>query len=124
MSSEDKVVKLVERSLNSVGRYYVNVYGGGHTVRGVPDFLTSDRDNIFTGIECKSQGFQPVYNQFEHAQRILMSGGRFIVAFEDFDLDKLDSHNLPMCKIPTELEELIVFKMPDKRHSVELFMEV
>lgn len=96
---EQQVVDLVENHLNYKQRFYLNVHGSTYSQNGTPDFITLDEDNKFLGIECKVDGRKLVINQLRKAFEILKSGGRFIVAVSDFDIDYVDDKNLPTLDI-------------------------
>ena len=61
---------------------------------GSPDFITMDTTGRYLGIEAKAPKKTPYTNQWRRAIEILLSGGRYIVAQEDFDLNKVDSGTL------------------------------
>lgn len=96
---EEVVVKSIERQLLLSSRYYNNLHGSMLSKNGSPDFVTMDIDGIYTGIEAKAPKKTPYVNQWRRCIEILLSGGRFIVAQDDFDLQAMDSHNLPIIKI-------------------------
>lgn len=102
---EQSVVNYIESQLIVDGRYYVNVHGSMFSENGTPDFLTHDKNNIFTGIEAKAPNKAPVVNQWRKGIKILKSGGRFVVAQDDFDLQKLDEKSLPKVEIGSEIGE-------------------
>ena len=123
MTREGRVVSTVERQLNARGRYFVNNYAEGHTNNGVPDIISVDADGKLLAIECKATSNEPTFSQYEHGQRLLKSGCRFVIAYEDFDLDKIDSHDLETTPLPNELEELVCFEPIDRKHTKEYFLE-
>lgn len=102
---EDRVIANIEKQLNSVGRYYINVHGSSYSKNGTPDIVTSDRNNIFCGIEAKAPGKKPFENQWRHGIKILKSGGRFIIAQHDFNVSNLDNHNFPIIEIGSIIGE-------------------
>lgn len=124
---EDKVISMIESMLDSSGRYYVNLHGHGFGKAGAPDFITNDSNGIMTGIECKSVGEEPCYNQWRHGIRILLSTmgvTRYIVAYSDFTLEKFDAGDFPTMKIGCdEAEDAFVASVADKRHTVEVVLE-
>lgn len=119
--AEDTAVKTVYRALGD--RYYANQYGDGHVNNGVPDIFTLDKEGTFTGIECKDFGKEPVFTQLENGLRILESGGRFIVGYADFDVSAFDNKSLPRVTLPSDYEELAIFKLKDKKHTQEFVLE-
>ena len=123
MTREGRVVSTVERQLNARGRYFVNNYAEGHANNGVPDIISVDSDGKLLAIECKATSNEPTFSQYEHGQRLLKSGCRFVIAYEDFDLDKIDSHDLKTTPLPNELEELVCFEPIDKKYTKEYFLE-
>lgn len=96
---ESVVVSNIETEFKKGQRYFVNNFGNGFGKNGVPDFFTLDREKIFCGIEAKRPGETPSPNQFRHAIKILLSGGRFIVAQDDFTLEDLDNKSFPFMEI-------------------------
>lgn len=102
---EDRVIANIEKQLASVGRYYINVHGSSYSKNGTPDIITSDKDNIFCGIEAKAPGKKPFENQWRHGIRILKSGGRFIIAQHDFNIQNLDNHCFPIIEIGAVIGE-------------------
>lgn len=123
MTREGRVVSAVERQLDARGRYFVNNYGDGHSLNGTPDIISADADGVLLAIECKASSNEPTFSQYEHGQRLLKSGCRFIVAYEDFDIDAIDSHNLKTTPLPKELEDLVCFEPIDKKYTKEYFLE-
>ena len=102
---EQSVVNYIENQLINNQRYYVNVHGSTFSANGTPDFIAHDKNGIFIGIEAKAPGKAPVVNQWRKAIQILKSGGRFIIAQDDFDLQKLDEKMLPKVEIGGEIGE-------------------
>ena len=102
---EQVVVNHIEAQLLSQLRYYINVHGSMFSSNGTPDFITHDKNGILTGIEAKAPKKSPVVNQWRKAIKILNSGGRFVIAQDDFDLSKLDEQTLPKVKIGNEIGE-------------------
>lgn len=102
---EQQVVDLVENHLDYKQRFYLNVHGSTYSQNGTPDFVTMDKDNRFVGIECKVDGKKLVINQLRKAFEILKSGGRFIVAVSDFDIDNVDNKKLPILDISKYKDE-------------------
>lgn len=96
---ENKVVNHVEQWLKYKNRYFINIYGSQFTKGGTPDIITHDIDGVFLAIEVKAPKQPLVLNQWERAKEILLSGGRYVVAQDDFDLDLVDSHKVSTINI-------------------------
>lgn len=96
---EEKVIESIENFLNYYDRYFVNVHGSMYSANGTPDILTHDKNNRFLAIEAKVTGNHPTTNQWRHGIETLNSGNRFIVAYEDFDLTKVDNNELPIVEV-------------------------
>lgn len=102
---EKHVVKDITNQLEQAGRYYINVHGSNFSKNGTPDLITFDSKKIFVGIEVKMPNKQPVVNQWRQGIKILKAGGRFVVGYDDFDINKLDNHTLPIVKVGGEIGE-------------------
>ena len=87
---EEVVVNEIERQLNARVRLYNNLHGTMFSKNGSPDFVTMDKTGIYLGIEAKAPKKSPAINQWRKAIEILLSGGRYVVAQEDFNLDLID----------------------------------
>ena len=111
---EQVVVDLIERQLRDVGRMYFNLHGSVYSNNGSPDFLTMDSDGRFTGIEAKAPDKSLYTNQWRRAIEILLSGGRFFVGQDDFDIDRLDKGDYPIITIGREIG-LSEFLMTDTK---------
>ena len=72
---------------------------------GVPDIVTVDSAGRFLAIEVKTVGQKPTVNQLRRAAEILRSGGRYVVAYPDFDLSEVDSGGVPAWPVES-VEEL------------------
>ena len=96
---EIEVVKKVESQLKAKARYYNNNHGSVFSKNGTPDFITNDKDGYYLAIEVKAPKKTPYANQYRRALEILISGGRFVVAQDDFSLNKTDNHDLPIVEI-------------------------
>lgn len=96
---EQIIVNYIESQLKNIKRYYINNHGSTFSKNGTPDFITLDKNNNFLAIEAKVPGKAPVINQWRRCIEILLSGGRFIVAQDDFDINKVDDNKLPKVKI-------------------------
>lgn len=91
---EEVVVRLIEKQLAAKSRLYNNLHGTMFSKNGSPDFITMDTTGRYLGIEAKAPKKTPYTNQWRRAIEILLSGGRYIVAQEDFDLNEVDSGTL------------------------------
>lgn len=96
---ENDVVRNIEYYLSYYNRYYVNVHGSEYSANGTPDIITFDKDNKFLAIEAKVSGRQPKVDQMSHCLQIIRSGGRFVVAYEDFDLTKIDDESVQILEV-------------------------
>lgn len=72
----------------------MNNHGTVMSRSGVPDIVTVDAQGTFLGIEVKTLGQKPTVNQLRRAAEILRSGGRYVVAYPDFDLRAVDAQSL------------------------------
>lgn len=100
---EEVVVKIIESQLNLAERAFNNLHGTMFSKNGSPDFLTMDISGRFVGIEAKAPGKSPYVNQYRRAIEILLSGGRYVVAQEDFLLENLDKGKLKKLQIGSEI---------------------
>ena len=91
---ESKVVSLVVNQCDRAGRFAMNNHGTVMSRSGVPDIVTVDAQGTFLGIEVKTLGQKPTVNQLRRAAEILRSGGRYVVAYPDFDLRAVDAQSL------------------------------
>lgn len=98
---EKNIIQYIEKTFKYYNRFYINFHGTNFGKVGVSDFITLDKDSVFTAIEVKTENTMPYANQYRRALEILSSGGRFIVAKQDFSIQNLDNHTIP--KIPTQL---------------------
>lgn len=98
---EEVIVKFIEKSLLFKNRFYINVHGSDYSLNGTPDIITSDKNGTFLAIEVKAPKEQPRTTQWRRAIEILNSknNSRIIIAYDDFDIDKVDNHQLPIMKI-------------------------
>lgn len=96
---ENSVIKRIENQLNANNRYFVNIHGSMFSRNGTPDIVTHGKNGDIIFIEAKAPGKELVVNQWRHFVRILNSGGRAVVAYEDFSLQKLDDGDLPKVTI-------------------------
>lgn len=89
-SKENAAVAGVERALTAAGRFHINSFGSLMSKGGAPDFITCDDTGRLVGIEVKRPGETPKVNQFRRACEMLLSGARYMVAYEGFTIDELD----------------------------------
>lgn len=114
--TESQVIKSVTNLLEKDGRYFANIKGDASSgEQGKPDFFTLDKEGRFVGLEPKSSIGKAYPNQIRRGKEIIQSGGRYIVAFPDFDLKKLDNYEIPTLvytnedlKQPKETFEMIM----------------
>lgn len=102
---EQAVVDLVVNQCDRAGRFTINNHGTVMSRSGVPDIVTVDAVGRFLAIEVKTVGQKPTVNQLRRAAEILRSGGRYVVAYPDFDLDEVDSCGVPVYPVES-VEEL------------------
>ena len=100
---EEVVVNSIESQLRSKNRYFNNLHGTMFSKNGSPDFITIDANGRYTGIEAKASGKSPFTNQWRRAIEILLSGGRYIVAQDDFDLNDADRFAIKTIEIGGEI---------------------
>lgn len=96
---EAQVVNLVANQCDRTGRFTINNHGTVMSRSGVPDIVTVDAQGTFLGIEVKTLGQKPTVNQLRRAAEILRSGGRYVVAYPDFDLGAVDAQTLRTCMV-------------------------
>ena len=89
-SKENAAVAGVERALTAAGRFHINSFGSLMSKGGAPDFITCDNTGRLVGIEVKRPSEAPKVNQFRRACEMLLSGARYMVAYEGFTIDELD----------------------------------
>lgn len=97
-------VSLVEQQLLENYCKFYNIHGSNFSENGAPDILAC-MDGAFVGIECKLSDTQPFINQLRQAIYIIRSGGRYIVAKEDFNFQLLKHSQLPVFYIANEIGE-------------------
>lgn len=93
---EEAIVGLITNWLEYKQRFFANIHGTEFSKNGTPDFLTSDKQGLFVGIEAKVPKRTPTVNQWRKGVEMIKSGNRYIVAYDDFDLETLDKHQLPV----------------------------
>lgn len=97
-------VSKVEKELILNNCHYYNYHGSTFSANGAPDIIACINGK-FIGIECKIENTQPYINQLRQAIYIIRSGGRYIVAKEDFSFDNLINDNLQKIKLKNEIGE-------------------
>lgn len=100
---EEVVVNSIERQLAAKNRYFNNLHGTMFSKNGSPDFITIDAHGRYTGIEAKAPKKSPYTNQWRRAIEILLSGGRYIIAQDDFDLNDADEFKIKTIEIGGEI---------------------
>ena len=107
---ETKIVRWMEKLFTANQIYYVNIHGSflGNQ-NGIPDFIVTDKTGIFSGIEVKQPGGHITAAQCRQAQEILKNGGRFVVAVNDFNLDKFLNHELKTKTITVDTDDMEMF---------------
>lgn len=108
---ESAVVAWVESELRRVGAYFVNVHGSTFSSSGTADILAC-LDGNFVACEVKRSGNKPSIAQLGHGLEVLAAGGRFVVAYEDFEVDKLLAGSLP-CLSVGELDKFSAYDTLD-----------
>lgn len=96
---EQVVVDYVEKCLAYEDRYFVNVHGNRMTANGTPDIITCDSSGKLLCIEVKAPNQSPEATQWLRAIEVVYSGGRYVIAQDDFDLDLIDSYSDEVPKI-------------------------
>lgn len=121
--TEAKVIAHIEHELDRARRYFLNIHGSMFSKNGSADFMTLDSDGVLTAIEAKAPGAQPYVNQWRNAIDVVKSGGRFIVAYDDFTVEDMDAHELKFFRIGSEIG-LSEFEaeLEDRTHSVEVIL--
>lgn len=94
-------VSIVEKELHTNSCHFYNYHGSTFSTNGAPDIIACDKGQ-FLGIECKLENTQPYINQLRQAIYIIRSGGRYIVAKEDFNYHKL-YQQIPIVEIENEI---------------------
>lgn len=102
---EAAVVSHIEKQLKRRGTWFVNNHGSAFGSRGVPDFITVDDSGVLIGVEAKAPGAIPYPNQLRQAIKIIQSGGRYVVAYADVDMDQVlsPSPSLPVFAMGGEI---------------------
>jgi hypothetical protein len=123
--AESSVVRLISQSLDSEGRYYVNLSGSSFSRSGHPDFLTNDSTGLLLGIEAKDLGKQPAVSQWRRLIEVLKSGGRAIVAYDDYEFSSADIiGKLPTYEIGSEIGvDDFKAELPNPRSTVEIILK-
>lgn len=101
MGAEQSVVDAVQSQIDRAGRYRINVHGDYHGAStGAPDVVTLDSDGRFLAVECKGPREEPYPTQWLAAADVVAAGGRYVVAYGDFDLASVDSRSVPVLRVP------------------------
>ena len=121
---EQAVVDLVTNQCDRAGRFHINNHGTVMSRSGVPDIVTVDSDGRFLAIEVKTVGQKPTVNQLRRAAEILRSGGRYVVAYPDFDLGAVDTSEIAVWRVPGIDALGVEFELYDKfignNHTIEI----
>ena len=100
MGAEQSNVDFVVAQLRAMRRWHTNLHGTIFSSRnGEPDIVTCDGDGRLLAIEVKSNRGRLYINQIRRAREIVLSGGRYVVAFSDFDIRRVDSHDLDVLDV-------------------------
>lgn len=95
--AESSVVEKVSKQLDAKARTFFNIKGthfGGKL--GKPDIITSDKNGIWTGVETKAKTGKVYPNQIRRGRELIENnGGRYVIAYGDFDLDAMDNRSIP-----------------------------
>lgn len=114
--TERQTVSSLERQCKKDGRVYYNISGGKmRGVNGKADFFTIDSKGRFVALEAKSSVGKVYPNQLRNGKRVIEQKGRFVVAYPDFDLKKMDAGELPKYRYIDE-----DMKLP--KHSCEVVL--
>lgn len=105
---EDTIVKQIVSELDGVGRFFVNNFGSMLSRNGVPDFITHDNTGRFMGIEAKAPHAKPECNQIRRGLEICQSGGRFVIAYDEFDINRLDQRDPEFVEVIELTEEPVI----------------
>lgn len=121
---EQVVVDLVVNECDRAGRFTINNHGTVMSRSGVPDIVTVDAGGTFLGIEVKTLCQKPTVNQLRRAAEILRSGGRYIVAYPDFDLARIDARETQTWQVAGINELGIEFVMAEQFRSNDSTVEI
>lgn len=88
MSIESDYTTWIESVLTQQGAWWVNIHGAGMGASGRPDLLVC-LDGRAVGIEVKRKHNHPTISQCREGMRLVRAGGRFLVAYEDFEVSCL-----------------------------------
>lgn len=97
-------VNQVEKELMLNNCHYYNYHGSTFSANGAPDIIACINGK-FIGVECKIENTQPYINQLRQAIYIIRSGGRYIVAKEDFSINNVLNNSLPKFYLKNEIGE-------------------
>lgn len=84
--SEAQTNSRIEKQLDSRGQVFVNTHGSTFGKRGVADYLTIENGQAIA-IEAKYWNGKVYPNQFDFLEKVLLNGGRVIIAYPDIDFD-------------------------------------
>lgn len=112
--NESQNTRKILKILKKAERKSFNIKGDGFgTDNGTPDILTMDSEGKFVGLEVKSSKGHVYPTQLRRCREILESGGRYIIGYQDFSLENMDNHELPIFEYEDE-----DMKLP--KHSLEI----
>lgn len=126
---EQSVVNRIEKMLGS--RWSVNVHGTVYSRNGTADIVTLDKDGRLVGIECKAPSRRPKANQWLSGISLLMSGGRLVIGYDDFDVRLMDAHELPTAVVTmwkNDTVESVAYSLADSnqlpnKNTYEVILE-
>jgi len=95
--AEQKAVDTVKKELKKKGREMFNIHGSAYgSKQGKPDIFSTDKNGRFMGIEVKARSGKPYPNQIRRGREIVeFNNGRYVIAYEDFDIEKVDNYEIP-----------------------------
>lgn len=110
MVKEGVFATWIEATIHNAGYWYVNVHGSGMSNAGIPDILACVSGK-FIGIEVKRSNNSPSVSQCREGINILKAGGRFIVAYEDYEPDFLTGKECAHIEITSGTEDFDLFDL-------------
>lgn len=99
---ESTVIQYIEDCLKYADRYYVNVHGSTAMKNGTSDIISCDSAGTLLCVEGKAPNAAPVATQWLRAIEVVYSGGRYVIAQDDFDLDDVDNHEVKTISVPND----------------------
>lgn len=95
--TEEVTIGKIEKEFKKKDRMLYNIKGIPQgKLKGKPDFLTSDVNGRYVGIEAKSRTGKAKPNQIRRGlELITKNNGRYIVARADFDIEEMDNYQIP-----------------------------